>query len=77
VDRVLVVDCPASVQIERVARRPGWTREQAASVIGLQSSRSHRRNAADAWLDNSAEGLQSLHQALEMLAKHWGFGPSL
>ena len=77
VDRVLVVDCSAPTQIERVARRPGWTRKQAEAVIALQATRTQRRSAADAWLDNSSDELEPLHRALEMLASHWGFKPSL
>ncbi|MBB5203327.1 dephospho-CoA kinase [Inhella inkyongensis] len=77
VDRILVVDCAPETQIERVIRRPGWTREQALAVLALQATRPQRRQAADAWVDNSADDLQSLHRALEMLALHWGFSATL
>ena len=41
VDRVWVVDCDESVQIARVAARPGWTAAAAHAVIAQQASRAH------------------------------------
>lgn len=53
VDRVLVVDCPESVQIERVRRRSGLSEAQVKSIIAAQASRSERLAAADDIIDNS------------------------
>ena len=71
VDRVLVVDCSESTQIERVARRPGWTREDAQRVIATQVPRALRRAAADAVIDNDADGLEALHRQVEALWRIW------
>lgn len=53
-DRVLVVDCSETVQIERVASRPGLDRDTAARIIAAQASRAQRLAAADDVLFNEA-----------------------
>lgn len=47
VDRVLVVDCPAERQIERLIQRDGETREGASAMLAAQVSRETRLAAAD------------------------------
>ncbi len=47
VDRVLVVDCPEELQVERLARRDGETPESARRVLAAQATREARRAAAD------------------------------
>ncbi len=71
VDRVLVLDCDVEVQVQRVAQRPGWTAEQARSVIALQASRSHRRSVADAVIDNTCLSMAELRLQLEALSQVW------
>jgi dephospho-CoA kinase len=71
VERVLVIDCPVAVQIERVLRRPGWTREAVESVIAQQATREQRRAAADAVIDNSEDRLAPLQAALGALWERW------
>ena len=39
VDRVLVIDCSAATQIQRILLRPGWSRDLAERVIAGQASR--------------------------------------
>jgi dephospho-CoA kinase len=51
-DRVLVVDCPPEVQVERVVRRSGLAREQAEAILAAQASRAQRLAAADDVVDN-------------------------
>lgn len=52
VDRVLVVDCPEAVQVERVARRDGIPVELAWTMVRSQASREQRRQGADDVIDN-------------------------
>jgi dephospho-CoA kinase len=52
VDRILVVDCPVEVQIERVMRRSGLTRERVETILAAQASRAQRLAAADDVIDN-------------------------
>ncbi|MGH6891380.1 MAG: dephospho-CoA kinase [Dongiaceae bacterium] len=47
VDRVLVVDCPETLQIERLMQRDGETREGALAILASQASRDQRLAVAD------------------------------
>lgn len=71
VDRVLVVDCPEEIQIERVVRRSQWTHDEARRVIAQQASRPQRRAAADAVIDNRRDTLDALQAAVDALWRHW------
>jgi dephospho-CoA kinase len=71
VDKVLVVDCSASVQAERVATRPGWTREAALAVIAQQAPRALRRASADAVIHNDGISRPELEHAVQRLWAHW------
>jgi dephospho-CoA kinase len=51
-DRVLVVDCPADVQVERVMRRSGLARTQVDAIMAAQASREQRLGMADDVVDN-------------------------
>ncbi|EIC30223.1 MULTISPECIES: dephospho-CoA kinase [Methylomicrobium] len=67
VDRILVVDCPLELQIERISRRDKLDFKVIRSIIGSQVSRDYRRKHADDLLDNSqadnplAEQVKKLH----------------
>ncbi|MES9903356.1 MAG: dephospho-CoA kinase, partial [Sedimenticola sp.] len=54
VDRVLVVDCPTSLQIERITERDSITPAQAEAILAAQCSRDQRLAGADDIIDNSA-----------------------
>lgn len=51
-DRVLVVDAPESVQIERLQRRDGSDAESARAILDRQSPRGTRLQRADDVIDN-------------------------
>nr|WP_296748614.1 dephospho-CoA kinase [Thioalkalivibrio sp.] len=55
VDRVLVIDCPEPVQVERIVARDGIDEEAAWAMVKAQASRNRRLEAADDVIDNSAE----------------------
>ncbi len=55
VDRVLVIDLPEPLQIERVARRSGLSEEEIRRIIASQSSRDERVARADDLIDNSGD----------------------
>lgn len=55
VDRVLVVDCDAELQIRRLHARDGSTRAQAQAILDAQVSRSARLKAADDVIRNDAD----------------------
>jgi len=53
VDGTLVVDCPESLQIERVVKRDQISRQEALSIIASQMNRDDRRARADQIIDSS------------------------
>jgi dephospho-CoA kinase len=55
VDRVAVVDCPESLQIERLMRRDSIPRAEAAATIAAQADRATRLRAAHDVIDNSGD----------------------
>ena len=75
-DRVLVVDCLPSTQIDRVmareVARPEWSKSAVEQVMAVQASRAQRLAAADICLYNDGVSLDGLAQILEQLAI--GFG---
>ena len=55
VDRVAVVDCPESTQLERLMRRDGIPRAEAIAMIAAQADRATRLRAAHDVIDNSGD----------------------
>jgi dephospho-CoA kinase len=74
VQRVLVIDCDAAVQVERVLLRPGWDADSARRVIAQQAGRTQRRRIADAVIENSGSDLAALHAEVDALWQLW-FAP--
>lgn len=76
VDRVVVVDCPESLQEERVVARSGWPVATVRAVMGQQATRAQRRAGADAVLFNGpSTGLDDLQAAVKALHAFWA-GPA-
>jgi dephospho-CoA kinase len=55
VDRVLVVDCDAELQIRRLSTRDGSTTEQAQAILNAQATRASRLKVADDVITNDAD----------------------
>jgi dephospho-CoA kinase len=55
VDRVAVVDCAESQQLERLMRRDGIPRTEAMAMIAAQADRATRLRAAHDVIDNSGD----------------------
>lgn len=74
-DRVLVVDCPESLQIERVMARSKLTAPEVAAMMTAQSSRAERLAIADDVLNNSGSRAElqpkiiALHQRYMKMAQ--------
>ena len=68
VEKVLVVDVPVDVQIERTMARDTNSREQVERIIAAQMPREQRINKADAVIDNNqptekvAAEVRALHE---------------
>lgn len=54
-DRILVVDCPEEMQIERVMRRSGISRAEVEAIMANQATRAERLAQADDIIDNAGE----------------------
>ena len=67
VDRVWVVDCRETTQIERVTARPGWSADAVAAVIAQQATRAARRACADAVIYNDGIALAELARQVRSL----------
>ena len=70
VDRVLVVDVPECIQIERTMTRDQMTEEQTRQILSSQISREQRLAKAHDIVDNSGT-LAQLHQYLEPLHQRY------
>ena len=74
--RVLVVDCPETVQIERVMRRSDLTEAEARAILAAQATREQRLAAADDIIDNSGspealrDQVSRLHEKYLTLVRH-------
>jgi dephospho-CoA kinase len=68
-DLVVVVDAPARVQVERLVRSRGMTREQAKARMAAQASREQRLAIADIVIDNSGSLAELDRQAGDLWAE--------
>ena len=66
VTRVLVVDCPQDVQVERVRQRSKLPEEEIRRIVASQAKREERLAAADDVIDNSGS-LDALHKQVREL----------
>jgi len=64
--RILVIDCPEELQIERVMARNGIAAEQVRAIMATQVTREARLAAADDVIDNSLDQAH-LHREVEAL----------
>jgi dephospho-CoA kinase len=67
VDAVWLVDCAETVQVQRVAVRPGWSEAAAQAVIAQQATRRQRRAGADAVIHNEKLSLIDLADEVHRL----------
>jgi len=70
VSRVLVVDCPEDLQVERVRQRSGLADEEIRRILRSQASREARLAAADDIIDNSGS-LDALHKQVRELHERY------
>ncbi len=72
-DRVLVLDCPPPVQIERVMARSGLPRAGVEAILAAQATRAQRLAAADWVLFNgTGVSLADLQMQIHVLAQRFG-----
>ncbi|HEV2610568.1 MAG TPA: dephospho-CoA kinase [Noviherbaspirillum sp.] len=66
VNRVLVIDCPESLQVARVVRRSGLSESQVYAIMGAQTTRTERLAAADDVIVND-DGTDALRPQVDRL----------
>lgn len=69
-DRVLVIDVPESIQIERVKARNGLDEDQIRGIMASQVSRAERLAGADDVIDNSG-ATEDLTPQVARLHRHY------
>jgi dephospho-CoA kinase len=74
--RILVVDCSAAVQVQRVMARSGWSADQVQRVIAQQTARERRRAIADAVIFNDTLSRETLAAEVSALWSAWGLPPT-
>jgi len=72
VDQVIVVDCDAQTQQERVMVRSGLTAEEIDRIMALQASRAQRLACADQVIFNQGLTLTELEAQVAQLAADFG-----
>jgi dephospho-CoA kinase len=70
VDRVLLVDVPEALQVERLVSRDGVSREQAQAALNAQATRAERLAIADDVIQNSG-GMGDLEQQVRALHEQY------
>ncbi len=70
VNRIAVVDCAESTQIERVMSRSGLARSEIERILAAQATRAERLAAADDVIDNDG-ALADLPAQIERLHQHY------
>ncbi len=71
-DRVMVIDCLASTQIDRVSARSALSRDTVQKIMASQASRARRLQAADFVLFNQDLSLDELRGEVFQIAMHFG-----
>lgn len=69
-DRILVVDCPESLQIERVMARNGLSAEEVKAIMAAQATRQQRLAVADDVVVNDADREKIVEQVKIQHAKY-------
>lgn len=69
-DRILVVDCPTEVQLERLLERDQESAQQARKMIAAQASREARLAIADDVINNGGD-LDATEQQVDQLHMHY------
>lgn len=70
VNKILVIDVPESVQLERTMARDDNSREQVERIMAAQMAREDRRSKADAIIDNN-QPLVEVEQQVAELHNQW------
>lgn len=65
-DRIIVVDVPEAIQISRLMKRDGSSKENALAILAAQATREDRLAVADDIVDNTGSKEATLKQILSL-----------
>jgi dephospho-CoA kinase len=71
-DRILVIDCPVDLQIERVMNRSALPRQSVEKIIAAQAPPALRLQAADVVIDNGRVTFSQLDREVGQVAERLG-----
>ncbi|MGI9334203.1 MAG: dephospho-CoA kinase [Gammaproteobacteria bacterium] len=74
VHRILVVDCPEALQIERTTARDGTSAQAVRKIMDVQASRANRLAVADDVIVNDGD-LEALRAQVQMLHERYKQSP--
>jgi dephospho-CoA kinase len=74
VDRIVYVDAPRDIRLERLMNRSGWSERDLAARESAQWPAETKKSRADAVIVNDA-GLEELQYRVDCLLKEWGLLP--
>jgi dephospho-CoA kinase len=69
-DRILIIDVPTEVQIERTMRRDNVSKEQVTAILKSQASREQRLAVADDVIENHTKNQELLPQITDLHQKY-------
>jgi len=69
-DRILVVDCPEDLQIERVVARNGMSADEVKAIMAAQASRQQRLTVADDVVSNDGDRTKLYEQVNALNLKY-------
>lgn len=69
-DKLIFVDAPRAVRLERVRKKRGWNEADLQARETLQMPLDDKRRRADAALDNAGD-LETLHAKVDTLVEQW------
>lgn len=76
-DKILVIDCDETTQIQRVIARSGWSEKEIRAVIASQASRSQRLAIATDVIINNDISIDELKNQVRLLLHQWLQPPAL
>jgi dephospho-CoA kinase len=71
-DRILIIDCATTTQIERVYLRNGMPKQEVEKILSTQATRLQRAACADFVLVNDSIDLPQLRSAVQKIAHRFG-----
>jgi len=75
-DRIVVVDVPEAVQLQRLLKRDGSSEAEARNILAAQAGREARLAIADDIIDNSGSPQQTAEQVAVLDARYRALGQS-